>query len=358
MSRCGLVLFSPQRRTCHTLGSQYGVELLWHAMAAGSRARAWSACATSHARRRRFRSLAHGCVGCVGRWRREQRRQREGGRAHLRRTHESLPMSAPRIRDSRRPNRMLDGRGSRRVSARLVRSVRRVQRGRGGADSQVHHGGAGTTAAALLAGVPTIVTPFSFDQQRPSHANARRRPRSDDLSGGRQRRERRSKWHSLACRADAPVGPAAAPKHRPCPHMSTAPPLVVAPWATSFVRSFGCHFGCCCRARPSPGHPLDAERRPDRTVPRRSLCSSCGGPCVCLRVIDTASPSRLLSSTASNKSKGRAVAAQGRHVAGLPSGEVACEFTHFWVGGRRLLAPNRFATPSEALRPFARAHPW
>lgn len=29
----------------------------------------------------------------------------------------------------------------------------------------VHHGGAGTTAAALLAGVPTIVTPFSFDQQ-------------------------------------------------------------------------------------------------------------------------------------------------------------------------------------------------
>lgn len=29
----------------------------------------------------------------------------------------------------------------------------------------VHHGGAGTTAAALLAGVPTVITPFSFDQQ-------------------------------------------------------------------------------------------------------------------------------------------------------------------------------------------------
>jgi len=29
----------------------------------------------------------------------------------------------------------------------------------------VHHGGAGTTAAALLSGTPTVVTPFSFDQQ-------------------------------------------------------------------------------------------------------------------------------------------------------------------------------------------------
>merc|ERR1719254_367151 len=37
----------------------------------------------------------------------------------------------------------------------------------------VHHGGAGTTAAALRAGVPTIVTPWFFDQFESAQVVAR-----------------------------------------------------------------------------------------------------------------------------------------------------------------------------------------